>query len=371
MALSEIREEHDNGTLFYFLGWYLGEYYSRETITERIDAVLTYADSDTAYAILDHVAHMPMPYGAYGGNQKHWNELSKHMRGRDYETKAAVLVFSALQNQEPLVLTKNQRAWFDNPEAAQEGVDDFLAWKKDFVYADGWDYKDTLGQNNYDTKRVYTMYENTSVNADKVLLRMEAIALFGAKYSILASSYCYTAHAVVNDYDVYDYLKGDDLHGFAYLMNQRRLAGTYESNLIKLAMIRENMGERFLTERPQDLTAEECYRLADRMDNIIPSRAAAWRRLNGSDNQWKLDDQWMRAYFEAAQQGEMYVGEGVDRKLNSYMSPFSDYKNYTPDYDLLLWIKDIMVDAPEHVDTFTGDTALAGGTALDLDDMEL
>lgn len=371
MALSEIREEHDNGTLFYFLGCYLGEYYNREAITNRLDAVLTYADSDTAYAMLDHVAHMPIPYGAYGGNQKHWNELSKHMRGRPEEVKAAVLVFSALQNQEPLVFTKAQRAWFDDPESAQKAVDEFLAWKKDFVYADGWDYKDTLGQNDYDTKRLYTVYENTSVSADKVLLRMEAIALFGAKYSILASSYCYTAHVVVSDYDVYDYLEGDDLRGFAYLMNQRRLAGTYESNLIKLAMIRENMAERFLMERPQDPTAEECYRLADRMDSIIPSRAAAWRRLKGSDNQWKLDDQWMRAYFEAAQQEEMYVGEGVDRKLNSYRDPFHDFDNYTPKYDLLLWIKDIMVDVPEQVDTFTGDSALVSGIALDLDEMEL
>lgn len=371
MALSEIREEHDNGTLFCFLGWYLGEYYNREAITNRLDAVLTYADSDTAYAMLDHVAHMPIPYGAYGGNQKHWNELSKHMRGRPEEVKAAVLVFSALQNQEPLVFTKAQRAWFDNPESAQKAVDEFLAWKKDFVYADGWDYKDTLGQNDYNTKRLYTVYENTSVTADKVLLRMEAIALFGAKHSILASSYCYTAHAVVSEYDVHDYLEGNNLRGFAYLMNQRRLAGTFSSELIKLSLIREGLGERLLAERPQDLTVEECYRLADRIDSIVPLRAAAWRRLESVGNQWKLDHRWMRAYFEAAEQEEMYIGEGVERKLNSYMSPFSDYKNYTPDYDLLLWIKDIMVDAPDQADTFTDDSTLASGIALDLDEMEL
>ena len=371
MALSEIREEHDNGTLFYYLGCYLGEYNNRETVTNRLDAVLTYADTDTAYAILDHVAHIPMPYGTFGSNQKPWNALFGHMRGRPVEVKAAVLLFTALQTREPLKFTKSQRAWFDDPEAAQKAVDDFLVWKKDFVYADGWDYKETLCVPDYNSKRLYTVYADESVSADEVLLRMEAIALFGAKYSILAASDCYTVRAVVSEYDVHDYLDGNDLRGFAYFMNQRRLAGTFSSELIKLALIREGLGERLLAERPQDLTVEECYRLADRIDSIVPLRAAAWRRLEGVGNQWKLDHRWMRAYFEAAEQDEMYVGEGVERKLNSYMSPFSDYKNYTPDYDLLLWIKDIMVDAPDQVDTFTDDSALASGIALDLDEMEL
>ena len=126
MALSEIREEHDNGTLFYYLGCYLGEYNNRETVTNRLDAVLTYADTDTAYAILDHVAHIPMPYGTFGSNQKPWNALFGHMRGRPVEVKAAVLLFTALQTREPLKFTKSQRAWFDDPEAAQKAVDDFL-----------------------------------------------------------------------------------------------------------------------------------------------------------------------------------------------------------------------------------------------------